>query len=411
MRAEILSIGDELITGQRLDTNSAWLSARLLELGIRAAFHTTVGDDLDSNVDAFRLAMERADVVVATGGLGPTADDLTRDALAAACDTELDVDRESLDRITALFARRGRPMPERNRVQALVPRGARPIPNPNGTAPGIELSRDRAGRTPVWLFALPGVPAEMIEMWHASVAPRLQSEFPRPRVWKHHVVKCFGAGESELEARLPDLIRRGRRPEVGITVSQATISLRIQAEGTDEGECDALIAETRAAIDACLGTLVFGTGDDELQHAVACLLQERRYSLAVHESGTQGRIASWFAEAGAPSVWRGAIVEPDSPGEADPGRPDAESERVIERARRCRDAFGADIGLAVGPWPANRSSSDGARIVFAVAARDGAFSQTASVAGHPDLVRTRAAKQALNGLRLWLLRETTSTRG
>src|SRR5205807_6086673 len=165
MRAEIISIGDELTTGQRLDTNSQWLAERLLEIGVPVAFHTTVGDQLADNVLVFRQACERADIVVATGGLGPTADDLTRQALADLVGVPLVQDDASLAHIKALFARRKREMPPANVVQAQFPQGSRPIFNPNGSALGIDMAIPRTAVRPARFFALPGVPAEMKEMW------------------------------------------------------------------------------------------------------------------------------------------------------------------------------------------------------------------------------------------------------
>ncbi len=136
IRAEIISIGDELTSGQRLDTNSQWLSIQLADLGVSTVFHTTVGDTLADNIDAFRTAARRADIVISTGGLGPTADDLTREALAEAFDCPLEFRQAAMDHIESLFAKRKRPMPERNRVQAMFPRSSLDVPNPHGTAPG-----------------------------------------------------------------------------------------------------------------------------------------------------------------------------------------------------------------------------------------------------------------------------------
>src|SRR5262245_48715519 len=156
MHAEIISIGDELTSGQRLDTNSQWLSTRLGELGVSVLYHTTVADQLDANVAVFRAAAERADIVVASGGLGPTADDLTREALAKLAGVELVLDPNALSYIENLFARRKRPMPERNHVQAMFPRGSRVIHNPAGTAPGIDIDLPRPGRSSARIFSLPG---------------------------------------------------------------------------------------------------------------------------------------------------------------------------------------------------------------------------------------------------------------
>src|SRR5262245_48795387 len=168
MKTEIISIGSELTSGQNLDTNSQWLSRRLAEIGIPVGWHTIVGDDLEDNVAAFRLAAQRARLVIATGGLGPTQDDLTREALATVAGVELVFHQESFERIQEMFARRNRTMSERNRVQALFPAGAEVIPNANGTAPGIWMTVNNAV-----VVAMPGVPSEMYAMFETQVKPRL----------------------------------------------------------------------------------------------------------------------------------------------------------------------------------------------------------------------------------------------
>src|ERR1700730_45079 len=168
MYAEILSIGSELTSGQNLDTNSQWLSRRLAEMGIAVGWHTTIADDLDANIEAFRIAAGRAGLVLATGGLGPTQDDLTREALAKVAAVELVLDEPSLAHIREMFAKRGRTMPERNSVQAMIPGGREPIANDRGTAPGVWM---RIGYA--WLAAMPGVPSEMFAMFETQVKPRL----------------------------------------------------------------------------------------------------------------------------------------------------------------------------------------------------------------------------------------------
>lgn len=193
MIAEVISIGDELTSGQRLDTNSHWISERLGELGIRVMYHTTVADDLAANVDVFRAAAQRADIVVATGGLGPTADDLTREALAEVVGRPLVLDEPSLEYIRELFARFKRDMPERNRVQALFPQGSRIISNANGTAPGIWLDVPRQGTGDSHVFALPGVPAECSRCFITrSLLPCSRIKASRPG--------SFGIGGSRCSA-------------------------------------------------------------------------------------------------------------------------------------------------------------------------------------------------------------------
>src|SRR5436190_11529946 len=346
MHAEIISIGDELTSGQRLDTNSQWLSTRLGELGVKTIYHTTVADDLAANVEVFRHAAERADLVVATGGLGPTADDLTRDAIAAAVNVELVLDPAALAYIESLFARRKRPMPPQNRVQAMFPRGSRVIHNPAGTAPGIDIDIPRSGKSPARIFALPGVPSEMREMWEQTVAPAIAAMIGSPRVIRHRQIKCFGVGESDLEAMLPDLIRRGRDPQVGITVHDATITLRITAQGNSPEECFRAMEPTVATIHECLGTLVFGEGDDELEHAVARLLSSRKKTLATAEWGSGGMIADWLSATPlATECFLGGFVL----------RTDAACRKLLSAsgddlaavAQTCRLKFDADFGLAV----------------------------------------------------------------
>jgi nicotinamide-nucleotide amidase len=416
MHAEIISIGDEMTSGQRLDTNSQWLSVRLGELGVPVKFHTTVADDLEANVDVFRLAAERADLVIATGGLGPTADDLTRDAIAAVAGVELVFDPAAMAHIESLFARRKRPMPERNRVQAMFPRGSRVIPNPAGTAPGIDIDIPRNGKSPARIFALPGVPAEMKEMWEQTVAPALSRLLGTPRVIRHRQIKCFGVGESDLEQMLPDIIRRGRDPQVGITVHGATITLRITAAGDTADECFRRMEPTVATIQECLGDLVFGEGEDELEHAVVRLLKEQQKTLATAEWGSGGMIANWLSEAarnehtfvGGVVVRSAEALLPLVHAAAAAKRgPQEEEQLTAAMARACRENFGADYGLAVGELPqVNPTANEPPQLFFAVAAASEMIVKSSPYAGHPDILKMRGGKQALNLLRLTLLRAT-----
>ena len=415
MQCEVISIGDELTSGQRLDTNSQWLSTRLGELGVRVVYHTTVADDLEANVNVFRAAIERADIVVATGGLGPTADDLTREAIAAATGRELVLDPGALDHIERLFARRQRPMPERNRVQAMFPEGSRAIPNPEGTAPGIDLSIARDGRNPSRIFALPGVPAEMKRMWSETVAPTIRSMFPAPRVICYRRIKCFGVGESDLEQMLPDLIRRGREPQVGITVSGATITLRIAATGETPEACRATMEPTVATIYECLGDMIFGEEDDELQDAVIRLLAASGKTLATAEWGTGGLIAEWLSEVDAGSPYLGGFVvsSPGARGELlDPtGQSlpaDASMESIVSAlATAARNRLHSDYALAVGELPNyDPAAPIPPRFHYAVATPAGVRARSSPYAGPADILKLRAAKQALNLLRLELLHDS-----
>jgi nicotinamide-nucleotide amidase len=420
MRAEIISIGDELTSGQRLDTNSQWLSERLGELGIPVGFHTTVADDLESNVAVFRAAIDRADVVICTGGLGPTADDLTREALAAAAGVELYEDAAALAHIRNLFARRKREMPERNRLQAQFPRGTRVVPNPEGTAPGIDLTVPRSCGPPCRVFALPGVPAEMFTMWNDTVRPALVAWQPSKRVICHRRIKCFGVGESDLEAMLPDMIRRKREPLVGITVHGATITLRITASGPNETACRKAMEPTVAQIREMLGVLVFGEEDDELEHAVVRLLNERQRSLAVVEWATDGLVSQWLAEAAAGNTYlRGGIVVRDAAVLKSllqvevAQKAGAAAETAATMARAVQRTCDADYGLGIAAYPtagdavptaATSTSVDMAGTLHvALASGDNVLVKGFPIATHPSITKTRSAKQALNMVRLALL--------
>ncbi|OHB81948.1 MAG: hypothetical protein A2W31_06450 [Planctomycetes bacterium RBG_16_64_10] len=415
MNAEVISIGDELTSGARLDTNSQWISQRLVELGVAVRFHTTVADDLQTNVDVFRTAFDRADVVIANGGLGPTADDLTREAVARAAATQLVRDDQALADIRAKFERRGQPMPQRNEVQALRPAGGRVVPNPHGTAPGIDLEIPRAGRGPCRLFALPGVPSELKAMWHASVGAAIADLRPTALVIRQHRIQCFGAGESQIEAMLPGLIERGRPPVVGITASQSTITLRISTAGADHRQCAQALQPTIDTIHRCLGNLVFGEGDDELQHAVARLLVRAGASLATAEWGTGGLIAHWLTEStvASPDCYRGGWVVGSAtalptalvPGTLPTTLRGDDIRPVMEAlAVNCRDQMGADYGLATGPLPPC-PATEGAASSFYVALATATGVQLLAQGGgnDPTTTRVRCAKQALNVVRLTLL--------
>jgi nicotinamide-nucleotide amidase len=384
MYSEIIAIGDEITSGQLLDTNTQWLSQRLEELGVRVLYHTTVGDELTPNVNVFRNAIDRAEVIVATGGLGPTADDLTREALAEATGRPLQLDADALEYIRRMFAARNRPMAKSNELQAMFPTGSRVILNPNGTAPGIDLEIAREGRSPCRVICLPGVPAEMVEMWHNSVGATLADFVGADRrVIRRRLLHCFGAGESQIEAMLPDLIRRGRRPTVGITAGKATITLRIAADGATEEECAAAIAPVEATIRQCLGSLVFGEEDEELQHVVARLLRNQGKTLATAECGTAGLMAAWLGHLdNAPDVFRGGLVLTQL------------TDSVSAMATQCREQFAADYGLAFG------LNTESTAVEAALASSSGVESKTLLAAIHPALTHIFYAKQALNFLRL-----------
>jgi nicotinamide-nucleotide amidase len=411
MKTEIISIGSELTSGQNLDTNGQWLSKRLAEVGIPVGWHTTIADDLPDNIAAFRIAMQRAQLVLATGGLGPTQDDLTREVIAQVAGVELVFHPESFEQIRQMFARRNRTMPERNRVQAMFPAGAEPIPNACGTAPGLWL---RIGNC--LLAAMPGVPNEMFAMFETQVLPRLLSLGMGGGVLVQRKINCFGAGESAVEERLFDLTRRGHVPEVGITVSDATISLRILAHAASQAEAQAQIGPVERTIRERLGGLVFGAEEEDLHDAVVRLLAEKRKTIATAESVTAGQVAERLGRVPGVSAWlRGGVVAYQNQIKTEVlGVPQSLIEEhgvisgpVVEAmATGCRSLFRTDLAVStVGlAGPGGGTPEKPVGLVFVGLAWDGGVSSHSfSWSGTRAEVQSRTAKLALNRVRLHLL--------
>lgn len=399
--AEVVSIGDEMTSGSRLDTNARWLSQRLGALGVAVAFHTTVGDTLEHNVEVFRIAAQRADVVVSTGGLGPTRDDLTREALAAVSGTALELRESALQHIRSLFASRKREMPARNEIQAMFPGGSREIFNPQGTAPGIDLAIDRGEAAECRIFALPGVPAEMTSMFDQTVASRILEMTVGPQHLQHQVLKFFGVGESDMEQRLGEMLARDREPRVGITVSAATISLRITARGDSIELCRRRIAETRAEIMQRVGELYFGEGEEfEQQHAIDAQLRQRGEALMLVELGRAAPLGDWFAALGETPAFRGGI----SLGNESDLLELTGCESAKDALESLRRQFKADWLLYVDRYPALDHDSERPIPAFDVkiAALRGAgqwYPTHVTLGGHPSIVQHRIAKSSMSWLR------------
>lgn len=386
--AEIIAIGDELTSGYRLDTNSQWLAQQLGDLGIEVLYHSTVGDDLQANVNVFRHALTRSDIVVTTGGLGPTADDLTRQALAEAAGVELLLDVDQLALLKQFFSRRGRPMTPSNVIQAYFPQGASVIVNPEGTAPGIDLVVG-SQNSETTVFCLPGVPAEMKQMYAQTLLPRLRLMTGQTQMIHHHVVRCFGAGESRIESLLPDIVKRGRDPQVGITASGGIISLRLTTKADSVDDCLRKMAPTLATIDQCLGDLVLGYNDDTLHSVVAAELKRKKLSVAIADAGLMGAPALLLNRSGAPlhAAEVNHFLGHDVEGIAD---------GILKK-------HAVEIGVGIGP--VNRDdavvSAGESKFVVAVARRGyGTVVEEFLFSGHSAIRETLANKRVINMLRL-----------
>jgi nicotinamide-nucleotide amidase len=291
MAAILLAIGDELCLGQTVDTNSAWVSAKLAERGVTTYAHQTVADDRKAIELAIRWAAHHAAVVIVSGGLGPTEDDLTRDALADAMGVELVEDPDALRTLEAFFRERGRPMPQRNRVQALHPRGSVTLPNPNGTAPGLCARLDKAE-----VFVLPGVPREMRAMVLDTVLPRIEQHHGSGRTILTAKINTFGSGESNIAERLGPLMARDRNPKVGTTVSDGIVSVRLRSEFEDAAASQRELEQTIQEVETAVRPLAFGRDEATLQEAVIALLAQKRATLATAESCTGGLLGGMLTD-------------------------------------------------------------------------------------------------------------------
>ncbi|MBM4103092.1 MAG: competence/damage-inducible protein A [Planctomycetes bacterium] len=302
-RACIVSIGNELLNGRTVDTNAHWLSGQLLTFGIPTCGVWVVGDEMDRIVSSLTEAAKVGDFIFITGGLGPTDDDLTRQAMADFLGVELEFRQELLDIIEAFFTSRKIVTPSINRMQAMIPKGANVIDNPIGTAPGIYAVA--AGKE---YFCLPGVPVEMRRMFDDMIRPRLKNRQGGP-VSLTERVSCYGAGESIIAQQLGDMMKRGRNPLVNCTVNGGDITLHIVAEAADFETARQMIAERKRQIVGILGSIVYSTEDKTLPEVVGQLLRQKKMTLATAESCTGGLVGKLITDVpGSSGYYRGGWV-------------------------------------------------------------------------------------------------------
>ncbi|MFG0242477.1 MAG: CinA family nicotinamide mononucleotide deamidase-related protein [Phycisphaerales bacterium JB054] len=424
-RAVVVSIGDELVLGQSLDTNSRWLSERLLDRGVRPIRHVTVDDEIGAIAEEIERGARDADLVVVTGGLGPTADDLTREGLARAMGESLVEDAGALAEVEGWYAGRGKAMPRTNRVQAMRPEGARCLSNANGTAPGL------AGVVGgVEVFCLPGPPREMEPMFARWVEPALRPD----RVVLTRLVRTMGLGESRVAELLGGRMERGRNPMVGTTASAGVVTVRMRWEGAaSDGSGAGALDEAERGVRGVLGAAVVtpegGDGERGLVEVVVDLLAARGEKLAVVESCTGGLLGSMVtAVPGSSAVFTGGWVTYTNAMKASavgvdrglfpevvPGAPGAVSGEVAQemalgglaRARHeIGSERGADHALAItgiaGPDGGSEAKPVGT-VWICRASGDGSVDCRRFVfAGGRGAVREWAANTALGMLRLKL---------
>lgn len=423
MTAIILSIGDELVLGQTVDTNSAWLSQQLAAVGCQVLMHMTVSDDQHAIESAIRDAAGRCDCLIVSGGLGPTEDDLTRDALAAVLGTPLELNEEWVKKLEEFFLARGRPMPERNKVQAMVPREADMIENTCGTAPGLYA---QIGSCHVYI--VPGVPKEMKAMFEPDVLPVIR-EKSGGAVILSRTLHTFGLGESSIAELLGDLMNRSRNPSVGTTVSQGIVSLRINARFSSRAQAEAELEKTDAACRAALGDLIFGQDEVLLPQAVAKLL--KAHPAATHwapavctaESCTGGLLAKYLTDVpGSSAYFRQGWVTYDNEVKRNQLGVSAKTleefgavseQTAREMAEGAARQSGAPLAIAISGIAGPDGGTPGkpvGMVCIAMACPSlpdetelEVTARTFNFPGDREMIRDRAAKMGLTMLRYWLL--------
>lgn len=417
MNCEVLAIGTELLLGQIVDTNSAWIGEQLALAGIDCHFQAKVGDNQVRIVTAIRQALARSDAVICCGGLGPTKDDITRESIAEVLGVPLDVDEDVAAAIEAYFAGRGRRMAVNNLRQAEVPRGATVIPQTRGTAPGLICRLgDRS------IYAVPGVPHEMREMVERAVIPDLAARSGVASTIVSRTIRTWGITESALDemlsprmAAIDQAVSAGRAvvPTIAFLASGIEgIKIRLTVKAHERQDAEAAIAGEEAEIRRLLGPAVFGTDDETMETAVGRILRERGRTMAVAESLTGGLVGSRLtAAAGASEFFLGSVVSYSTEskrkllGVGD--TPAVSEETARDMAVGVAGVFGADVGLSLTgvAGPTEQDGQPVGTVWIGVHDSSGTEARMLQVPGPRDHVRQIATISALDFLRRRLLEE------
>jgi nicotinamide-nucleotide amidase len=408
VKAEVVGVGTELLLGQIPNSNAQWISERLAEIGVVVRNHQAVGDNVDRIADALRLALSRADVVIITGGLGPTQDDVTREAISIVLDAPLERHPEIEEMLRQKFRAMGREMPESNLVQADVPTGARPITPRRGTAPGLACSADDRR-----LYAVPGVPEEMREMLRDTILPEL-AEMGGPSVLVSRVLRSTGIAESKVAELLGDLFRESENPTIAFLASSGEVKVRLTAMAATRAEAERLIVPVSVEVVDRLGDAVFTTAGEELEQVIGRTLRAGRTTVACAESLTGGGIGKRLTAApGASDYFVGSAVCYSEEAKASVlgvSKETLEGPGVVseacarEMAAGARRIFGSDVAIAVtgaaGPEP--HGGSPPGEVWIALDAEDRRHARRFRAPGDRQQVERWTEQAALDLLRRYL---------
>ena len=402
---EVIVVGTELLLGQIVNTNGSHIGARIADLGLDAHYQQTVGDNLTRMVAAIELAISRADAVIITGGIGPTQDDITREAICEATGRPMAFSDEYAAALRARYAEWSREMPESNLRQAEHPEGAELLPNPRGTAPGIALEYEGT-----LIFAVPGVPAEMHMLLDRQVLPRIKEKAGIESVLVSRVIRTWGRGESSIAERLGDLFDASTNPSMAFLASSGEIKVRLTAKAPTVDEAEALIAPVQAEVVERLGPLVFGIDGEEIEEVVLGLARDRGWTIGTAESATGGLVAGQITSApGSSDVFRGGIVAyaadlkrdllDVAPETLDQGI--VTEETAVAMAVGARECLDVDVALSVTGFagPDAEGESPGT-MVIAVATPEHSQARTFHLPGDRERVRAYSVTASLQLLRL-----------
>jgi nicotinamide-nucleotide amidase len=400
VHAEIVVTGTELLLGEIVDTNSTLMARMLRDIGLDLYYKSAVGDNRERMAAVLSLALDRSDIVLVSGGLGPTMDDVTRDAVSDATGRPLVFRQDLLEQIAARFARFGRPMTENNRRQAYVPDGSIVVENPVGTAPAFIVEDMHST-----IICLPGVPRELEYLMTRRVIPYLKKRVGETSVIKAKVLRTCVIGESQIDTRISDLMTGGN-PTVGLAAHSGHVDVRITAKASDEIEADRLIAPLESELRARLGSVIYGEGTETLEDVVARLLAEREMTLALIDRVTAGEVANRLSNTSHPSVLalQGYPTSTDSIAvrlepEGTTKGPQAKAECLASQARS--DASGS-LGLAL--FSTTQQGEDVPPLVY-LSLSDGfqAVTRSYQFGGESKLTRRWLSIRALDLVRRYLI--------
>ncbi len=410
MRAEIIAIGSELLLGQLVDTNTSYIAKRLAENGIELVRTSTVGDDLQRMKEVIREAANRSRIVITTGGIGPTEDDLTREAIAEVFQHPLTFQPHLMEQIEDLFKRRGFRMVENNRKQAYIPEGSIPIENPKGTAPGFILETQNGA-----VISIPGVPVEMEYLIENRVIPYLRNRFEIKRqVIQYKVLRACGLGESAIGLQIKDLMRESQNPSVGTLASIGDIRIRITAKAEHPEEASNLIQKMEKEIRNRLGALIYGVDNETLHGNIVKELERLTLTLSVAETLTGGIISQKLASTNSDSFIQGIVLPSETSQKQflnlslkEFNFLKEDSKRFADSlAQKARNEFNTDFGFAMFGKIIKKQGEEEYRIetYYSLSNSTGIEGQEYSLGGELWMVRERAAIIALDMLRKYLLK-------